>query len=877
MAASAYFDAVQKLYVAYYGRPADTVGLNYWAEKIDAAKGDIQSVVNAFGTSAEAQSIYGNVSTVTQVNNVFKNILGRDADVTGLNFYAQKVANGEYSLASLAQRILDGATTGDDAKVVANKLAAAKVFTAAIDTAAEVLSYTGDTAAQQARDFLKNVTADTATVPTAEAAQTTVSGLTGASSNPGQTFSLTVGADTITGTAGNDTINALSIKADGSAGETFSGFDTIDGGAGKDTLNIYTTAGENEAFPATATVKNVEVVNVYNAGAAAALADASKFEGVTELWQHSAAAAVTKLAATTTAGFKATTGDLSVTAADAAATATVAFDNVSEGGTLSVSGTATGTLNSVKVTGTVKDTNSDGTVAGKNLNVTVGKDVETLSVNSGIKSTLTVTDGAGTKKVSTVDASASTGDLTYSAANTVATVKTGAGADTATIALAGTADVKAASLSTGAGDDTLTVSVTKGTATAVTANIDAGAGKDTINLTINTGVTYTVAAGEGDDSVVVTGTIKTTDKIDGGAGTDTISLAAKAAYVADDYIVFNKVITNFETLKLTGVTTGELDAKQLAAAYTTIDLNAGSTVKGVGSQAIVANGNTTVTADGYKAAAGADPITYAGTVSVTEKATGTVKVLAETAKLTVAANDGNAPAANNLTVTGEAKTVSVVINNSNDTKGTKVTTDDVLVVNSVTVANGTGADALKDLASLTLSGNGKATVTNNDGTKLVTVDASALNSVGTDGKAATGLTYTSSNTAAETIKLGAGLDVVTINASTYGKVDVVTGLNLVAQADDAKKVDTAKSDNLNVGVGGTFKAFTSTQTDLDFLLKDAAASADNNLVFAFGGDTYVFVDAGTAGLIDAADTVVKLTGTVNLDLLIDTLAAVAPV
>jgi len=584
---------------------------------------------------------------------------------------------------------------------------------------------------------------------------------------------------------------------------------------------------------------------------------------------------VTNLGAATTAGFKNIAADtvFGVAPVDAAATATVAFDNVAEASTLNIVAGSAGVLNSVKVTGTVKDTSSDGIVAATNLNVTVGKDVETLSVNSGVKAALVVTDGAGTKDVSTVDASASTGDLTYVAANTVATVKTGAGADTATIAFVGTATANAAALSTGAGDDTLNVTVAQGAAAAVTANIDAGAGKDTINLTINTGVTYTVAAGEGDDSVVVTGTIKTTDKIDGGAGTDTISLAAKAAYVADDYIVFNKVITNFETLKLTGATAvTDLDAKQLAATYTTVELNAGSAIKGVGSQAIIANGAATVTADGYKAAADADPITYAGTVAITEKVAGTVKVLAETANVTVAAGSDNAPDANDLVLTGEAKTATVVINNSTDTKGTTATTDDVLVVNSVSITNGTGADALKDLATLTLSGNGTATVVNANDTKLVTVDASALNSVGTDGKAATGLTYTSNNTAAETIKLGAGLDVVTINASTYGKVDVITGLNLVASAADAKQVDIAKSDDLNVGAGGVFKAFTSTQTDLDLLLKDAAASADNNLVFAFGGDTYVFVDAGSAGLIDAADTVVKLTGTVNLDLLIDVLA-----
>ena len=78
---------------------------------------------------------------------------------------------------------------------------------------------------------------------------------------------------------------------------------------------------------------------------------------------------------------------------------------------------------------------------------------------------------------------------------------------------------------------------------------------------------------------------------------------------------------------------------------------------------------------------------------------------------------------------------------------------------------------------------------------------------------------------------------------------------------------TSASDHLSVGVTG-FEKFTTTQTDLDLALKDAAASAKDSLVFQLGGDTYVYHDAGTVGQIDAADTVVKLTGTVDLDALV---------
>jgi hypothetical protein len=177
-------------------------------------------------------------------------------------------------------------------------------------------------------------------------------------------------------------------------------------------------------------------------------------------------------------------------------------------------------------------------------------------------------------------------------------------------------------------------------------------------------------------------------------------------------------------------------------------------------------------------------------------------------------------------------------------------------------------------------------VTNGVGTKLVTVDASALASVNVDGDVSAGLTYVSNNASAETIKLGDGIDSITLNASTYGGVgsahsfDTVTGLNLVLEA-GSKTLDDAASDVLVIN-GLTLGAakFTSTETDLDLVLKAAAAAnnadtAHDALVFTFGTDTYVMLDNGsTAGLIDAGDTVVKLTGTLNLDALIQ---AVGPV
>jgi hypothetical protein len=377
--------------------------------------------------------------------------------------------------------------------------------------------------------------------------------------------------------------------------------------------------------------------------------------------------------------------------------------------------------------------------------------------------------------------------------------------------------------------------------------------------------------------------VKIGDIIDGGDGTDTIGLAGKAAYVADDYLVYTKVLKNFEAIEFTGTDAAlGFDASQVAG-FKSFTFDAGGSITKVAAdQSVSTAADVTVQAAGYTAATGAasgtvystDTLTGALKVEVTDTATVTAK--AASIALTVTADADVA-----ATLQGDVKTATVALANSDDGMAS------VSVTTATTQSGGTAGaySSLGAMTSLTLTGDGFATVTNNGG-KLVTVDASALASVNLDGDVSAGLNYTSSNASAETIKLGDGIDTITLKASTYGGVgsahsfDTVTGLNLVLEA-GSKTLDADASDVLVIS-GLTLGAakFTSTETDLDLVLKAAAAAnnadtAHDALVFTFGTDTYVMLDNGsTAGLIDAGDTVVKLTGTLNLDALIQ---AVGPV
>lgn len=844
-----YATAVQQLYVAYFNRPADVAGLTYWEGVVTAAKGNTAAVSAAFAASAEYKAAYAGMDEYHVVAQVYQNLFGHGPDLAGLNYWGQLLINKQITIDNVVTQIANGAL-GTDKTAYADKVSAAGTFTAALDTPAKVLAYSGAAANNVAKGYITSVVDDASlanATAAAALAQTITNVVANAPGSQGQTFVLTQGMDTLTGTSGNDVFQVYSFNpTTGTTGvNNLNSFDTIDGGAGMDTLNIDMTGGVN-ALPTTAFTTNVETINIT---ANTAAVDASLFNGATLINQIGTAGTVNNLATTTTAAFQSiSAGPITVNAAGASAA--VSFNKVIDTAAVTVGGSK---LASVVVSGARYDGATNG-VDALNLTVKSGKDVQTVSVTTDQKTTLTVTENFSTKHVTTVDASTSTGAVTFDATTmtNVANIKTGAGNDTVTIATATAAATSTtaainASVSTGAGNDTINVNTTGGGLTTV----DAGAGDDTINVTKAVGNGLNITGGDGNDTIILLGTNKldTTDVIDGGAGSNTISLAGTGvAAVADDYIVFNKLLKNFSTLAITGATE-IIDASQLAANYTTLNMFTGSEVDNIGSQAVVANGNLTAAAAGYSAGKA-----FGGNISLSETATGTITANSGTVSLAVKAATGGAAIA--ATLVGDSQNAIVTVTNGTD-KATSPTAD---VLTSVVVDN-TAANA--NLASLTLKGSGAATVTNVDGTALTSVDASALGGTLVSGAATTGLTYSSTNSAAETIKLGSGIDNVTLGNSHYGSMDTVVGLTL--KLNTAGSALSATSDQLHVtGVATTVVAMTTAQTDLDLALKDAVKKGAD-VVFTMGGDTYVFHDGGTnAGAIDTGDTVVKLAGVTDV-------------
>jgi len=162
---STHVAAVQQMYVAYFGRPADTAGLDYWTNVVEANAGATAAVSAAFAASPEYIVTYFGQTNTQIVNNIYQNLFGRDADAAGSAYWANLLTNGTIKVDTIVAEVAKAALTTDK-EAVENKVAASTAFTAQLDTTAENAGYAGNSALTLAKAFVKSVTTD-ATLTTA--------------------------------------------------------------------------------------------------------------------------------------------------------------------------------------------------------------------------------------------------------------------------------------------------------------------------------------------------------------------------------------------------------------------------------------------------------------------------------------------------------------------------------------------------------------------------------------------------------------------------------------------------------------------------------------------------------------------------------------
>ncbi|WP_158070073.1 DUF4214 domain-containing protein [Motiliproteus sp. MSK22-1] len=191
---------VQKMYVAYYGRPADPAGMAHWQTLLDRNKtnytfeGKSQTVTDFFGDSAEYTNYFGDMNNSELVDSMFQRMFGRDADQEGIEYYEQLLNTGEANLVSVALQIADGAT-GADYTSLQNKILVSNAFTQRVEATDSVYDDSHITAA---KELLSQITADIDTAATVVGDFSTVISTLGDEASPSYV------TDRLSGTSGDD-------------------------------------------------------------------------------------------------------------------------------------------------------------------------------------------------------------------------------------------------------------------------------------------------------------------------------------------------------------------------------------------------------------------------------------------------------------------------------------------------------------------------------------------------------------------------------------------------------------------------------------------------------------------------------------------------
>ncbi len=166
--------AVQRLYLAYFGRAADPGGLAYytdiswrvglaadtgalfWRYGVDA---DVRSILDGLAHSPEAAAFYGADKRET-VAAMYRNLFNREPDSGGLAYWAGLLDSGALTRAQVPVALLAGADIAD-LTVFDRKASVAAAFTAALDTPERAARYSGEAAVSALRAVLAKVDANT--------------------------------------------------------------------------------------------------------------------------------------------------------------------------------------------------------------------------------------------------------------------------------------------------------------------------------------------------------------------------------------------------------------------------------------------------------------------------------------------------------------------------------------------------------------------------------------------------------------------------------------------------------------------------------------------------------------------------------------------
>ncbi len=129
---------LQKLYIAYFGRPGDPSGINYWLSHSNEFL-TLKQISNELSRQDEyIQYIANDKSFEFQLNKLYMNLFARKADFDGLNYWLEMVDKENYQFSDIVYNLLisheiptsiNTEQMKEDFIILENKILAAEMFT----------------------------------------------------------------------------------------------------------------------------------------------------------------------------------------------------------------------------------------------------------------------------------------------------------------------------------------------------------------------------------------------------------------------------------------------------------------------------------------------------------------------------------------------------------------------------------------------------------------------------------------------------------------------------------------------------------------------------------------------------------------------------
>ncbi len=129
---------LQKLYLAYFGRPGDPSGINYWLSRSEQEL-NLKEIANELSRQDEYEKFIANDKSLEfKINRLYLNLYDRKADFEGFNYWIEMIEKNDFKISDVVYSLIFSNNKSYsinkeqeklDKNILKNKINAAEIFT----------------------------------------------------------------------------------------------------------------------------------------------------------------------------------------------------------------------------------------------------------------------------------------------------------------------------------------------------------------------------------------------------------------------------------------------------------------------------------------------------------------------------------------------------------------------------------------------------------------------------------------------------------------------------------------------------------------------------------------------------------------------------